>query len=134
MKYINNMMQKNSPYIKLYKQMDEMITTDNTENLRMFFSRDINPMQNPYVYNLPSHQGNSDIPEDQGVISACFLRGNDDLPPKNTFIIYPRHKYENKQSILYNDNKECEPMCYPLLFPYGDAGIYIIKHFNLFKK
>ena len=91
MKLLNDIMQKNSPYIKHYRYMDEIIKKENVEDIRMYFSRELGLNQNPHIYNQPSNLGEMDIPEGQGVISAVFLRDNDDLPPKNNFLIYPRH-------------------------------------------
>jgi hypothetical protein len=67
---------------------------------------------------------NQDIVD--GEIAAVF-RDKDGLPPKGLQVaIYPRKSHRQLLNIC---DPNVDPMCFPLLFPYGETGYdYKIKH------
>ena len=128
MKFLSNTMAVYSPFAEAYKHLHEKVQQEaaaaNGEipDIGMYFDRTVQPGQDPNVYNLPTYGGQLHVPEGQGVISCCYVRDNNGLPPKNTFLIYPKHNPSKQQETLYDNNMNCEPMCYPLLFPCGERG------------
>ncbi|XP_059179144.1 uncharacterized protein LOC131958244 [Physella acuta] len=65
------------------------------------------------------HPGRSKAPTARGEIAAVF-HSADGAPPENRDItIHPKNGNLRNISIL---SRLCDPMCYPVLFPYGDSG------------
>ena len=65
------------------------------------------------------HPGRTSAPTARGEIAAVF-HSADGAPPENRDItIHPKSGNLQNISIL---SRLCDPMCYPLLFPYGDSG------------
>ena len=65
------------------------------------------------------HPGRTNAPTERGEIAAVF-HSADGAPSENRDItIYPKSGILQNISIL---SRLCDPMCYPLLFPYGDTG------------
>ena len=129
MKFLSNTMAVYSPFAEAYKHLHEKVQQEaaaangKIPDIGMYFDRTVQPGQDPNVYNLPTYGGQLHVPEGQGVISCCYVRDNNGLPPKNTFLIYPKHNPFKQQETLYDNNMNCEPMCYPLLFPCGERGM-----------
>ena len=126
MKFLSDVMAEYSKFARFYKSLHEVVKEETIDgvlpNIAMYFDRTLQPGQDPNTYNLPTVDGQLNIPCGQGVISACYVREQDNTIPKNTFLIYPTHNPKEQQQRLYDNNANCEPMCYPLLFPCSEKG------------
>ena len=134
MKFLSDTMAMYSPFAHAYRHLHEKVQEEThlhgeIPNIGMYFDRTVQPGQDPNVYNLPTYGGQLHVPDGQGVISCCYIVDGQGLPPKNTFLIYPKHNPSAQQETLYDNNMNCEPMCYPLLFPCGERGNWHLYSF-----
>ena len=109
---LDKMIRQVNPFSKSYMQMHDIITHSNhVTTVRMVF------MENPTVdmrrYNAPFCQTDVD---------AIFVGEDGEPPAQRDICIYPRGDACKRISVL---NMNCDPMVYPLLFPYGDPGWHI---------
>ena len=118
-----------NPYMVLYKKMHEVEEAHraNSEargekwepNVKMFIGR-VRPGQHPGRYNDCQ----------VGEIAAVFTSEND-LPPADFSVcVYPRYTGRPKLHELAATNENTDPMCYPLLFPFGDKGMNLTLNFS----
>jgi hypothetical protein len=56
-----------------------------------------------------------------GEISAVFSDPNGEPPSDINFLLYPKNESRGVTNLTYM-NPNCDPMVYPLLFPYGERG------------
>jgi hypothetical protein len=125
MKFLSDTMRDYSPYIEHYRNLNDKVSQlkeGEVPVIGMYFERNLQTGQNPKTYNLPTYGGEMHVPHGRGVISACFLTDQDQRPAKSKFVIYPKNDPANQQQYLYDNNDNCEPMCYPLLYPLGESG------------
>lgn len=114
MESLQNLLEDVNPFAALYKNMlafeeAEKLKGNPAVNVQMIFLGD--KTIHPGRINAPSVV-NGDI--------AAIFQNSDGEPPSNRDIMV-HSKTGNLQNISIL-NKHCDPMCYPLLFPYGDPG------------
>lgn len=86
------------------------------KSYRMFFSRDAR------LANI--HPGRLNLPISNEV-AAVFV-DDDGRPPENVGVcVYPRHEHGQGRHYINYLDPTCDPICYPLLFPNGETGIYL---------
>lgn len=82
--------------------------------LRMILQREL--------INTNFHAGRINLPT-VGQIAAVFIDTEDGLPPNNVdLIVYPKHEPMRNMHKISKLSSQCDPLCYPLLFPYGEPG------------
>ena len=109
---LDKMLRQVNPFAKSYMQMHEIITHNNpVAAVRMVFME--NPTLDMRRYNAPSCQTD---------VAAIFVGEDGEPPAQRDICIYPRGDACKRISVL---NMNCDPMVYPLLFPYGDPGWHI---------
>lgn len=68
------------------------------------------------------HAGRINLPT-VGQIAAVFVDTNDGQPPNNVdLVVYPKHQPNKNMHRISKLSSQCDPLCYPLLFPYGEPG------------
>lgn len=108
-----------NPFSREYKNMlkfeqDEMLKANRENRIPIEYSM---TFLRERVNNV--HHGRNNAPTARGEIAAVF-HSADGAPPENRDItIHPKSGILQNISIL---SRLCDPMCYPLLFPYGDSG------------
>jgi hypothetical protein len=119
-------------YAVLFKMMREKIREaeeagKNTRDCHLEFNEEFNRATLPDV-----HPGrlNSNVAPNQ--VAAVFVLENDGVPNfHRNFAVYARENAaadaadpnrERRDAVLYHTSPHCDPMTYPLMFPYGDPG------------
>lgn len=99
--------------------IDAMMQGREIRPLRMILTRElINP-------NSSIHPGRLNVPT-VGEIAAIFLDSNDGQPPKDIdVVVYPKHFPNRNMHRISHLSANCDPLCYPLLFPYGEPGDFL---------
>jgi hypothetical protein len=108
-----------NPYARQYTSMQERERDYNPDTFRMYLSRQLTTFQHPRRFNLPAC----------GEVAAIFT-DQDGRPPTNLeIVIFPR--MPNGRDGIYMRlpyfSPHSDPMSFPILFPYGEAG----KHHKL---
>ena len=126
-----------NPFASAFKQMKDFEITENQNAIRQ--NRPVNEVSMAFLrYNKNTndgHGGRYNIPK-VGDIAAIFTSKDGEPPLEIDIRIYPKNQTSNSrieslrnlniQSISEN-SPNCDPMSYPLLFPYGEPG----WHYNL---
>lgn len=107
MQSLQDLLQEFNPYAQLFQHVSER--AQNCQQFQLNFHLD-NAFDRRR-YNAPTAQGE---------IAAVFTSTDGAPPGKYDFVIYS--KSTGSLSRINNLNPHCDPMCYPLLFPCGDAG------------
>ena len=97
-------------YAHAYRHLHEVerqYSVDNCPSIKMFFKRSVG--DDPRRYNLPR----------VGEIAAVFVGENGEPPFERDIVVHPRGDELRHISILSGN---CDPMVYPILFPYGEPG------------
>jgi len=105
-----------NPYARQYASMLERETDYNSDTFRMYLSRQLTTVQHPRRFNLPAC----------GEIDAVFA-DQDGRPSGNLeIVIFPRIPDGNDRMYmrLPSFSPHSNPMSFPILFPYGEAGKY----------
>ena len=121
MKRLQDFLRLNNPYALAYKSMLDIEKEESDKALaenrpireyRMFFTRDLNAA-------LGIHPGRLSIPI-SNEIAAVFI-DQDGAPPDDIdVVIHSKHNPTEHHISFLSPN--CDPMCYPILFPFGDQG------------
>ena len=128
LKYFSQMLENINPFVESYQHMyekeleQEEYARQNKiiyKPVRMYLGR-TREGQNAGRYNQPNCSGE---------IAAVFVEENG-MPPDNiSTCVYSRHEPNTNCNISYLD-QNCDPLSYPLLFPYGEPGWYSTMEHN----
>lgn len=98
----------------------------NMANFRLYFMRNVDPVYLEQVQRQHRvQQARADVyqqPTVHGEIAAIFM-DDDGFPAPDLSVCY--HLRNNRIHTLNIRNPNVDALCYPLIFPYGEAGKYI---------
>ncbi|CAL8129145.1 unnamed protein product [Orchesella dallaii] len=110
---IHSLLQDVNPFAQAFQMMREVMKNTQTETVNMWLIRD--RTQDPRRYNLPV----------ANEVAAIFT-SEDGVPPsqyQRDICIHPRDSsHPTGLQFLSTISPNCDPMTYPILFPYGDPG------------